>query len=83
MHLVGWVKRATMWRQRLEQVIVWSSTAFKWGWIPFILYLGELNLTNILMTLVFVYFFIILFLLQALQEEPQMLACPNPNLGKK
>lgn len=45
-----------MWRQRLEQVIVWSSTAFKWGWIPFILYLGKLNLSLSFMNFVFVCF---------------------------
>jgi hypothetical protein len=64
---------AAMWRQRLEQVIAWSTTAFKWGWIPFILYLGKPDLTKNLMTLVFVKS----ILLQALQEEPQMPACPN------
>ncbi|CAI8024040.1 Mitochondrial import receptor subunit TOM7 homolog [Geodia barretti] len=29
-----------MWQQRLEQVLFVSRTAFKWGWIPLLLYLG-------------------------------------------
>ena len=30
-----------MWKARLNQVILVSRTAFKWGWIPFLIYLGE------------------------------------------
>ena len=30
-----------MWRDRLYRVIVVARTAFKWGWIPFIIYLGQ------------------------------------------
>ena len=30
-----------MWQQRLEHVLFVSRTAFKWGWIPLILYLGK------------------------------------------
>ena len=32
---------AAMWKARLNQVILVSRTAFKWGWIPFLIYLGE------------------------------------------
>ena len=31
----------TMWRERLSQVVVVCCTAFKWGWIPLLLYLGK------------------------------------------
>lgn len=39
------VKHIDMWRDRLWQVIMVARTAFKWGWIPLILYLGKGKLT--------------------------------------
>ena len=32
---------AIMWKERLSNVFWIARTVFKWGWVPFILYLGE------------------------------------------